>query len=373
MAIIKSELKEQIDSICTEKGLELEEVIDAIELSIASAYRRELGKRENSYEVNFDVNQNRYSLYQTIAIVDEVKNPYQEISLLEARLSNPNARLDDIIKTEIAIDQSIEFGRIASLVAKQVLTQTINNTRHTKLLQEFKEKIGDLVNVEIDYFNKGGYQVKLGQTFGFLSKDNILPIDKLRSGNVVKALIVDIVEDAKGGSRALLSRTHPDFIRALLKQEIPEIEAGIVQINKIVREAGSRTKILVSASENENIDPVGSILGRRNMRIINILRNITPTMQEKIDIIENQPNRLDVMIMDSLEPAEIDEVQISLDGASARVYLKNEEAALAVGRRGINIKLAQELLGMKLEIVTTDDTPENKRPSSNDKPSIVLE
>lgn len=372
MAIPKSELKEQIDSICTEKGLELEEVLEAIELSIASAYRRELGKKENSYEVKFDVNQNKYSLYQVIKIVDtdEVKNEYQEISLIEARLSNPSAQLGDIIKTEIAIDQSIEFGRIASLVAKQVLTQTINNTRHTKLLQEFKEKIGDLVNVEIDYFNKGGYQVKLGQTFGFLSKDNILPIDKLRSGNVVKALIVDIVEDIKGGSRALLSRTHPDFIRALLRQEIPEIEAGIVQINKIVREAGSRTKILVSASENENIDPVGSILGRRNMRIINILRNISPTMQEKIDIIELQPDRLDIMIMDALEPAEIDDVAISLDRSSARVYLKNEEAALAVGRRGINIKLAQELLGIKLEIVTTDN-PVNK--SNDAKPSIILE
>jgi N utilization substance protein A len=356
MSLNSDDLKQQIELICIERGLEPDEVIKAIEVSIASAYRKELGDKEKSYEAKFNEVTGKYSIYETTAIVDEVLNPGREISVIDAKLSNPGAQAGDVIRNEVAIDKEIEFGRIAAQVARQVMFQAINSVRHTKVLQQFKDKIGEVVSVEVDFYKKGGYTVKLAQTTGFISKENLLPIDKFKPGQIVKALIVEIAEDAHGNSRIVLSRTNPDFIRAIIANEIPEVAAGIVTIDKIVREPGSRSKILVSASEDENVDPVGTILGRKNVRITNIMREITTTLQEKIDVIENRPEELETMIMDALEPAEIERVEISDDRKTADVYCYADEASLAVGKRGVNIRLAGELLDIVLSIKVVDET-----------------
>lgn len=370
------QLKEQIEYICSEKGLEPSEVIKAIENSIASAYRKQFGDPTKNYEARFDLNSNLYDVYETYQIVDEVLYPEYQLSLIDARLSNPQIKMGDVLKNQVDTAKDVDFGRIASQVAKQVLSSSLNNARHTKLLSQFKDKIGDVVNVEIDYYQKGGYQVKLGQTFGYLSRENLMPIDKFKSGTMVKALILDLIEDARGNSRIILSRSHPDFIKALIRQEIPEVENGLVTIDKIVREPGFRSKILVSTTEGENIDPIGTILGRRNMRIINILRQISITMQEKIDIIENQPENLDLMVMDALEPAEIDKVELDLKSRSAIVRCYKDEAALAVGRRGVNIKLAQELLDLDITIAVYEEEGRSEHSAALGDaklPEIVLE
>lgn len=348
-------VKEQIDIICQEKGLNPEEVMKAIENAIASAYRKEFGDKEKVYEATFDLQLGKYDIFEVTYVVDEVVNPSQQISVIEARLHDPSALVDDVIKAKIDTDKVLGFGRLASQIAKQVLFQSINNAKHSKIVQQFINRVGDIVNVEIDYYHKGGYQVKLDQTFGYLSRENLMPNDKFKSGTVVKALIVSISEDHRGNSKILLSRSHPDFVRAIIKNEIPEVEAGIVLIDKIVREPGFRSKVLVSAVEVDEIDPVGTILGKKNMRIINIMRQISPTMQEKIDIIENQPDDIDIMIMDALEPAQIERVEFSQDGKQASVFCYKEEAALAVGRRGVNIKLAQELLNLELVLSVIDE------------------
>jgi N utilization substance protein A len=200
-----------------------------------------------------------------------------------------------------------------------------------------------------------------------------MPTDRFKPGNIVKALIADITEDAKGNSRVVLSRTDPNFIAAIIKNEIPEVENGLVIINKIVRDPGSRSKVLVSAIDGENIDPVGAILGKKNMRIINIIRQVSNTMQEKIDIIEYQPQDLDLMIMDALEPAQIERVEIKDDGVKADVYCYKDEAALAVGRRGVNIRLASELLGVELNLITFEDDGTNTKSNESEMPAIILE
>ena len=368
-----NDVKEQITSICAEKGLEVDEVVRAIEVSIASAYRKEFGEREKAYDATFDLENGKYTVYQVTAVVDEVLNPEQQISLTDARLSNPGVRAGDIIRLEMDTNKEVEFGRIASQIAKQVLFQSINGARHTKLLQQFRDKIGEIVNVEIDYFNKGGYIVKLGQTNGFLSREHIMPTDRFKPGNIVKALIADIIEDQKGNSRVILSRTDSKFIEAIIRSEIPEVDNGIVIINKIVRDPGARSKVLVSALDGENIDPVGAILGKKNMRIINIIRQISNTMQEKIDIIEYQPQDLDLMVMDALEPAQIEKVEINEDGTKADVYCYKDEAALAVGRRGVNIRLASELLGLELNLITMEDDGSTKVGSESEMPAIILD
>jgi N utilization substance protein A len=350
------EIKSQIENVCIECNLDQDEIIKAIENAIASAYRREFGEKDFGYEAEFDLDTGMYSVFQVTNIVDEVKNPFREISVVEARLSNPNAKVGDVIKVDLNVNSEVSFGRIASQVAKQVLKQAILNAKHSKVLQQFKDKIGDLVSVEIDSYKKGGYIIKLSSTLGYISKENILPIDRFRPGQVVKALILDINEDERGNTRILLSRSHPDFIRAIITNEVPEVASKVVNIEKIVREPGSRSKVLVSVNEEEySVDPVGTILGRKNVRLVNIMREISSTMQEKIDIIEYNPEEVENMIMDALEPARIERVEFDEDSNTADVYCYPEEAPLAVGKRGVNARLAGELLEVVINIKTIDE------------------
>jgi transcription termination/antitermination protein NusA len=355
MSVNINDLKEQIDTICLDKGLKSDEVINAIQKSIASAYRKELGDKDKAYICEFDVNTGKYVIYETITVVDEALSSAKEITVGEAQLYNPNAQVGDIKKEKVLDSDSIDFGRIASQVARQVLFQTINAAKHSKVLQEYKDKVGELINVEVDFMKKGGFLVKFGQTSAFMSKDQLMPNEKLRPGQTIRAVIQDIREDEQGNTRITLSRTHESFVLAIINQEIPEVEAGLVRIEKIVREAGFRTKILVSATDEEaNIDPVGAILGRRNVRIINIMREITPSMQEKIDVVEFIPDNLPLMIMDSLEPAQIERVEINEENRMADVYCYADEAFLAVGKRGVNIRLAGKLLDYDINLMTLE-------------------
>jgi N utilization substance protein A len=349
----QDDLKQQIELLCIEKGVEPEEVMKAIENSIAGAYRKEMGDKDKAYEAEFDQEQRKYTIYQVTTVVDEVEHPGRELSLIDARLENPAAKVGDVLRKEVTVQDEIKFGRIASQVAKQILMQTINNFRHTRVLQKFKDQIGDIVKVEVDCYRKGGYMVKLDKTMGYISRDNLLPIDRFRPGQVINALVVDIVEDKRGTSQIVLSRTVPDFVVAIIKREVPEVGSEAVVIDKIVREPGVRSKILVSAGEEDpSIDPVGTILGRKNIRIINIMREISTSLQEKIDIVENNPEDLEVVVMDALEPAEIERVEVDKENNKLTVYCYPEEASLAVGRRGSNVRLASELVGYEIDIQT---------------------
>lgn len=356
MTTSPEEIRKQIEFLCIERNLDLEEVMSAIETSIASAYRREFGQKELAYEAKFNLDKGTYDVYQVTNVVDEVLNPDREISVVEARLTDPNLTVGDVLRKQETINHEMNFGRIAAQVAKQVLSQAIHNTRHTKVLQQYKDKIGDLVTVEVDSYRKGGYMVKISQTMGFISRDNLLSIDRFRPGQLIKALIQDIVEDDRGNSKIVLTRSHVDFVVAIIKNEVPEVGAKIIKIEKIVREAGSRTKLLVSANEDEqNIDPVGTILGRKNVRLVNIMREISATMQEKIDVVEYRPGELEDMIIDALEPAEIERVEIDAENKTAEVFCYPEEASLAVGKRGVNIRLAGALFDYELNLHTMED------------------
>jgi len=357
-----NDLKRQIELFCIDRGLNKDEVLSAIEKAIAGAYRKEFGDKDYAYDANYDLETGKYNVFRVQRVVEEeTESPEKEISIMEARLNDPTVSIGDELREEVSIDQEVDFGRIASQVAKQVLVYTINNMKHTKVLSKFKDRIGELVSVEIDGFRKGGYIVKLANTTGFISKENILPVDRFKPGTIVKALIVDITEDPQRGSRIILSRTDNEFVHAIIKQEVPEVEAGVVTVDKIAREAGIRSKILVSVSEDEDngsIDPVGTILGRKNIRIINIIREISVGQQEKVDIVENQPGDLENMIADALEPAEIEKIELGKNKEgkkTAKVYCYPEEAALAVGRKGVNVRLASKLLDIIISIETMSE------------------
>ncbi len=366
----QDDLKQQIDLVCVEKGLDPAEVIQAIENAIAGAYRKEYGVKGRLYEAEFDLATRGYKIYQVTQVVDEVTNPDREISVIDARLENPSAKVGDVIKKEVQAQDQVRFGRIASQVAKQILVQTINNLQHTKILKKFKDQIGDVVKVEVDYPRKGGYVVRLDKTMGYLSREHLLPVDKFRSGQLINALIVDIKEDSRGNSQIILSRTHPDFVKAIIKREVPEVASEMVIIEKVVREPGVRSKVLVSVTEEESgLDPVGTILGRKNVRLINIMREITSTLQEKVDIVEYNPNNLDLMVMDALEPAEIERVEVDELNKKIVAYCYPEEASLAVGKKGLNVKLASELLGYEIEVRAIEDEDS----TNGRKPEIIID
>lgn len=352
-----NELQEQIKAFVNERGLSYEEVMVAIERAIAGAYRREFGDKDKTYSAEFNPETNKYHVYETMRVVEEVANPAREISLVDARLDNPQAQEGDEIKHDLDVEKEVGFGRIASQVAKQVLVYTVNNFRHTKVLTKYKEFVGKIVGVEVDAFKKGGYLVKIGhgneQTMGYIQREDLLMTDRFKPGQIIKVLIKDITEDENKSSKIQMTRSAPEFVTAIIAKEVPEVENGMVKIEKIVREAGNRSKLLVSSEESEDIDPVGTILGRRNVRLLNIMREISTGLSEKIDVIEYRPTELGEMIMDALEPAEVERVEFSTteDGKKqATVYCLPDEASLAVGRRGANVRLASQLLGIEIKI-----------------------
>ncbi|GAB4145859.1 MAG: hypothetical protein OHK0017_05900 [Patescibacteria group bacterium] len=351
-----SEISQQIDYFCAERGLAREEVLAAIENAVAAAYRKDFGDKEKSYAAEFDPDTGSYRIYQTVTVVEEeVKFPEREISLVQARLQNPNVDVGYIFKTEVSQEDQINFGRVASQIARQVLIQSVNLTKHNKLLAAFKDKTGEIVTAEIERFGKGGYTALVAGANAFLAVSDVLPGERFKPGQTIKAVISSINEFKGGGSHISLSRTSTEFVIALMKQEIPELASGAIKIDKIVRDPGVRTKILVSArDEDSSLDPVGTCLGRKNVRILNVLRELSHNQSEKIDIILNTPDDLPGLVAASLEPAEIEDVEIDEETRAAKVYCYEEEASIAIGRRGGNINLASKLLDMQITLVTID-------------------
>ncbi len=348
-----SEIKDHIITICQDRGISFEEVIRSIEKAIATAYRKEFGDQLESYSCSYDLDTGRYRIFRETKIVDELLNPAKEQLISEARLYNPNIQVDDIIKDEVLISDEINFGRIAAQVAAQVLKSSIYTIRQSHLIQDYKDQIGRLVKVEIDIFKKNSYQAKLGTAMITIPANHIIPREKFTPGQIVWFVIVDIKEDSQGNYFIILSRTAPEFIEAIVRQEVPELDAGLIVIKNIAREAGVRTKILVASIDPDDaIDPVGAILGKKNVRLMTIMREINPKMMEKIDIIEYIPEELETMIADALEPAELDNIVVDMSNKSADVYCSNEEAALVVGKKGVNIKLASRLLDLNLNLIT---------------------
>jgi N utilization substance protein A len=367
---MSSEISQQIEYFCAERGLDRQDVIASIENAVAAAFRKDFGEKENAYIAEFNTDSGKYRVFQTVSVVEEVKFPEREISLVQARLQDPNVELGHIFKTEVSNESDINFGRVASQIARQVLIQSVNLIKHSKLLSTFKDKIGEVVSGEIERFGKGGYFVIVGGTTAFLGLSDILPGERFKPGQIIKAVITSINEFKGGGSHIALSRSSTDFVIALMKQEIPELGSGAIKIDKIVRDPGVRTKVLVSSRDDDStLDPVGTCLGRKNVRILNVLRELSTTQTEKIDIILNTPEDILGLIAASLEPAEIEDVEFEPETRESKVYCYEEEASVAIGKKGGNINLACRLLDVNITLVTIDN--EGNTNESSTTPAIT--
>jgi transcription termination/antitermination protein NusA len=353
------DIKQAIDLVCSERGISSQEVVEAIEASIAKAYRKDFGEETKGYEAEYDLTTNSYNIFETMTVTDKVDdegnvfNPDRELTLMAAMLSDHDAFVNKVYKTPIDQEKLVEFGRVATGVAKQSIIQYIRNLKHNKVIEKYKDMEGEMITVEVDYFKKNGYYVKLDQTTVFMGSEDLMPFDKFKPGTLIKAFIETIVEDPKNGYRITLKRNSPGFVCALIKSEVPEVASGQIEIIKAVREAGVRTKLLVQKEDQDStLDPVGTIIGRKEARILNISRELNINMQERIDVIEYNSEDFESMVFDALEPARIDRIENTETGIIC--YCAKEEAPMAVGKKGANVRLASKLLDIEISIQTEE-------------------
>jgi N utilization substance protein A len=344
MAMI-SEFVAAINQIAAERGIEKEEIFQALESAILVAYKREkypIVEREEEEELgsNLTVELERetgdFKLIATKEVVKKVKDNEKEISLSEAEMISPSVEIGDSVQIEVPTE---DFGRIAAQTAKQVILQKIRESEKEAVISEYSDKVGEIFTALMQRMQKGQVVFEIGKATAFMPTEEQIPNEFYRLGDRYKVLLKDIVD-----SQMVVSRADPKFLIELFKLEVPEIESGVLEIKAIAREAGSRSKMAVNSTQ-EGVDPIGSCVGQRGIRIANVMNELG---DEKIDIIEwdEEPEKF---VANALSPAKIDEVELKED--TATVTVADDQLSLAIGRDGQNVRLAWKLTGYKIDIV----------------------
>ncbi|MGC9046585.1 MAG: transcription termination factor NusA [Minisyncoccia bacterium] len=345
-----------LDQIATEKGLNKQAVLEALEGAFAAAYKREYRKKGEVIKSKFDTQTGELKFWLVKTVVDKndvvfdekeigenkiLFNPDRHILLEEAQKTNPDIKVGDVIETEL--ETHSDFGRIAAQVAKQAIIQNLREAEKRSIKQEFANKEGEIISGIIQRLEKGNVYVDLGRTAGIMFKNECVPGEHYRPGDRMRFYIL-AVQDEKGKPGIVLSRSHPQFIQRLLELEVPEIADGVVEVKKIAREPGNRTKVAV-LSKMEGIDAVGSVIGQRGIRILAVTNELG---NEKIDVVEwsDDPAKF---IANAFSPAKIKEVQI-LPKREAKVFVADDQLSLAIGKGGQNARLVAKLTGWKLDI-----------------------
>lgn len=376
-----------LDQMEDERGISREKMIDAIEQALATAYKKEFGKRGQIIRAKFDVNTGTTTFSQIKIVVDESmirieEEPYEreperedfrkkEVEEVlpegetrirfdpEKHIMIDSARL---IKKDVELGEELvfpletkdDFGRIAAQTAKQVIIQKIREAEKESALSEFGQKEGDIIVGHVQRFERGNLYIDLGRVTGVMPYDEQIPGERFRPGERIRALLVSVDETPRG-IFLKLSRSHPDFLKKLFEIEAPELQSGAVEVKAIAREAGSRSKIAVVATD-DHIDPVGSLVGQRGVRVSTVMSELGG---EKIDIIEWSEGPIE-FIEDALSPAQVMKVTIAEEpGVSsedsrghATVEVAPDQQSLAIGRGGQNVRLAAKLTGWKIDIVS---------------------
>ncbi|MDD9270327.1 transcription termination factor NusA [Paenibacillus sp. GCM10023248] len=331
---------EALSEIEREKGISKELLIDAIEAAMISSYKRNFNTAQN---VRVDINRHTglIKVFARKTVTEEVLDPRLEISLHASREINPNYQLDDIVEIEVT---PRDFGRIAAQTAKQVVTQRIREAERGLIYNAFIDKEEDIVTGILQRQDQRNIYVDLGKVEAVLPLTELMPTDKFKQGDRIKAYITK-VENTTKGPQIILSRTHPGLLKRLFELEVPEIFDGVVEIRSVAREAGFRSKIAVH-SRNPEVDPVGSCVGPKGLRVQTI---VTELRGEKIDIVRWMES-VEEYVANALSPSKVLEVQIHENEKMARVIVPDYQLSLAIGIKGQNARLAAKLTGWKIDI-----------------------
>lgn len=359
-------LRSALDQMQEEKGISKEKILEAIEMALAAAYKKEYGKKGQIVRAKFDLDSGATEFLQVKIVVDEsivripkegedeadeVKdpddmrtrfNPEHHILLEDAQKIKKGAELED--EVIFPLEGKDDYGRIAAQTAKQVIIQKIREAEKSTTLDEFGKKEGEIVTGTVQRVERGNIFVDMGKAVGILPYEEQVPRERYRQGERIRAYLYR-VEETPRGINLYLSRTHPKFIEALFKIEAPEVSTGVVEIKAIAREPGSRSKIGVFSNDS-HIDPVGSCVGQRGVRVSTVMSELGG---EKIDIIEWSEDA-SKFIADALSPAKIVSVVLDEKDRRALVEVNSDELSLAIGKAGQNARLAAKLTGWKIDI-----------------------
>lgn len=346
--------EQALDQIEDEKGIPREEIISMIEASLAAAFRKDYGEKDQNIVVEFNAEDLATKVFDVKTVVVEVTDPQKEIALEDAKEISAKYKVGDEIKTEITPKDGTSFGRIAAQTAKQVIIQKLREAERNVMFSDYKSKERTLVNGTVQRVEGDTVLVDLGKATGVLFPSEQIRGEKYEPNQRLKVLILH-VEPAAKGPKITLSRSHPDMVRKLFELEVPEIYSGTVEIKAIAREAGSRTKIAVYSTQ-EGIDPIGACVGQRGTRVQTVMAEIG---SEKIDIIEWSDNAVK-FIANSLSPAKILNVQLDQEEKSAKVGVLEDQLSLAIGKAGQNVRLAARLTGWKIDINGEKITPDGE-------------
>ena len=341
-AINAKELIIAMDELEKEKGIKKDVLIESIETALITAYKRNFDSNADNVKVVMDKETGETHLYIEKDVVDKVEDDDLQITLEDAKKVSRKLKIGDKAQIEVVPKN---FGRIAAQTAKQVIIQKIREVSREVLFDEFSDKKGEIVSGIIQKADGGVVILDLGKLEGVMVQKEQVPTETYRVNDKIRAYILDVEKGLKGSPQVMISRAHPDFVRKLFELEIPEIYEGLIEIKSISRDPGSRSKIAVY-SQNENIDPVGSCVGQKGIRIQNIINELNG---EKIDVIEwnEDPS---IYISAALLPAQVLAVDIKEDEKFAQVIVPDDQLSLAIGKSGQNARLAAKLTNWKIDI-----------------------
>ena len=357
------ELLQIADAVAREKSIDRGIVITAMEDAIQKAARSRYGSEtEVRAEINPKTGEMRLS--RLLLVVDAVENDSTQIALDDAKKRNPAAQVGDYIAEPLP---PLEYGRIAAQSAKQVIVQKVREAERDRQYQEYKDRIGDIVNGIVKRVEYGNVVVDLGRGEAIVRRDEMLPREVFRNGDRIRAYIYDVRREPRG-PQIFLSRTHPQFMAKLFAQEVPEIYDGIVEVRAVARDPGSRAKIAV-ISRDSSVDPVGACVGMRGSRVQAVVNEL---QGEKIDIIPWTADPAN-FVVNALAPAEVAKVVLDEDRQRMQVVVPDQQLSLAIGRRGQNVRLASQLTGWDIDIVTEQEESENRQAEFEKRTSLFVE
>jgi len=359
----KLELLQIADAVAREKSIDRGIVIAAMEDAIAKAARARYGS-ETDVHAEIDAKKGELRLSRHMLVVETVENAANQISLKDAQRANPTAQIGDTIADTLP---PLEYGRIAAQSAKQVIVQKVREAERDRQYQEFKDRIGEIVNGIVKRVEYGSVIVDLGRGEAIVRRDEMLPREALRNGDRLRAYIFDVRRETRG-PQIFLSRTHPQFMAKLFAQEVPEIYDGIVEIKAVARDPGSRAKIGV-ISRDSSVDPVGACVGMRGSRVQAVVNEL---QGEKIDIIPWSPD-IATFVVNALAPAEVAKVVIDEDRERIEVVVPDTQLSLAIGRRGQNVRLASQLTGWDIDILTEQEESERRQADFENSTRVFME
>jgi len=358
-----SEILQIADAVAREKGIQKDSVIEAMEQAIQVAGRRKYG-HDHNIRAEIDRKSGEIRLFRELEVVHPVENTTTQISLTDAMSIDPEIKLGGTILDPLP---PIDLGRVAAQTAKQVLKEGVLRAERDRQYEDFKDRIGEIVNGVVKKVEFGNVTVDLGRTEAILKRDAVIRNETLRVNDRVRAYIEDVRRENKG-AQIFLSRTHPAFLAKLFAQEVPEIYDGVIEIKAVAREPGSRAKIAV-VSHDHSIDPVGACVGVRGARVQVVINEL---QGEKIDIITWSIDPA-TFVVNALAPAEITKVVIDEDKHRIEVVVAEDQLSLAIGRRGQNVRLASQLTNWNIDVLTEDAESKRRVEEFNNLSQLFIE